>query len=52
MAQYKVIGLVMPSLFWRILDEDMFELLLDVMEIIDVFAAPSYSLQDVSLHFV
>jgi hypothetical protein len=48
MAQYKNIALVMPPLFWRVLDSDHFDLLLDVMEIIQFFAATSYTLKAVS----
>jgi hypothetical protein len=41
MAQYKNIAVIMPVLFWRVLDDENFEIILDIMANINFFAAPS-----------
>ena len=46
MSIYKQIGvaLILPALLWKLIDDDDFYLILDIMEVIEFYASPSYTL--------
>jgi hypothetical protein len=44
MSIYRQIALILPPLFWKLVDDDDFELVLDVMDIVQFYAAPFYTL--------
>ena len=46
MSIYKQIALILPAVFWRLIDENDFELILDMMDIVQFYNASSYSLND------
>jgi hypothetical protein len=45
MSIYKQVGLILPALFWNLVDADDFDLILDIMEIIEFYASSSYTLE-------
>ena len=45
MSIYKQIALILPALFWKLIDDMDFELILDIMQIVEFYAAPTYSLK-------
>jgi hypothetical protein len=45
MSIYRQIALVLPALFWKLVNESDFDLILDVMEIVEFFASPTYNLR-------
>ena len=41
---YKQIALILPALFWNLIDGGDFHLILDITEVVEFYATPSYSL--------
>ena len=45
MSVYKQIALALPALFWKLVDDDDHNLILDVMDIIEFYASSEYTLK-------
>jgi hypothetical protein len=46
MSIYKQIALILPALFWNLVDDDDFETILDIMDIVQFYAASLYSINN------
>jgi hypothetical protein len=46
MSIYKQIALILPALFWKLIDDDDFDTILDIMDIVQFYAASSYTISN------